>query len=1072
FGTNNGSLIVLDMPSGIELVNMSFGSLWGWGQEPTVAVGNTDNDPGREILFSTKGGLYCIDYETKRVQWNSVGADGSQLTLGTMVLVDPDGDGVDDIVFRNHKRYYRLDNEGKIVHNVSLEVFEDPPHWVDDYLGWPCRLIVDDLDGDGDTEVFISDCGSSMIPEIYKVGHHVWIINLETGVMEYSKEWNNTIFWSDPMLFSHNGSKYVAIGLASYGEGNDTIIIDLDDMSYEMVDVYNREDTSLTFRWISQIPSDNDTILLFGSYNCYAIAWSFQDRKLIWVSPGGTGRANVESPLFVCDIDNDEKYEVLLPVGPVHVLDGRTGELEKRLMINGPNYHGERTTIGDFDGDGFMEICQGLHFWQQETYNIIIIDTDVIVYAIEVPSDGDSMILYASIDNEVPILLRNMTEERLPSNIELFMSNDPCNTFGEFQLFPGNGSHGTTMDSLIIISTYTIENTDEGTFLNLTVIPDWNFSHEGMNDLSVGFTSAMGTPYLTIFKDLFVVERDLELIGDIIISHLEEVLQDGDWLLPSEPLHVSGLDVVYEGTESLHPHRDAFTLDVFDGSVWANLSFTEGEPLEMDLRSPDVDGGFEIVVRIYQVPLGEHGLGRANFTLKVDGTGPHVVDFFPRDSTWFCEPRIPFAILINDEGSGVDPLSIEYCMVRDLNATDRLWQHVTPDETTEVELGLRAQSEYSFSEGSTYILWRFTDHLGNKGSIDHVVNIDLQGIYFHDFSPLGWVATRAVDVTVSVSDRGGSGVNPMSLEYSYSHTDLFSFSEWHTAGVLGDDDRFKIYKKYLGVEGSSNLIRFRGRDNAGNEAISSSIYTVYIDTLPPEISFVDIVNGSIQDPSLKQVLINVTDESSGLSEIVMGSILDVEANEEIGFTLGSIKGSDSPSLFEFIWNRDTGPELNIMVKWWDNANNIAEASIHFFLDQPPVIIDVSPVNGSSFINGTAVNFSVDFNEPNGEEVSIVWLLDGSVVLSTEAIFTNSSIPLGEHHVLVRVEDGRFEVVESFEISIIAGPDVGGPPPDDPGYVTDDNVDFIGWLIVLLIISGLIITVIVLLRRKKNPRIDP
>jgi len=1051
FGTYNGSLIVLDMPSGVELVNMSFGS--PRGQQPTVAVGNTDDDTSQEILFSTWEGLFCIDYRTKEVQWRrGISVFGSSRTLGTMVLVDPDGDGVDEIVMRSLNNYYHLDNEGRVVHNVSLEVFEDHPYWMEDYLGWSCRLIVDDLDGDGDVEVFISDYGASMIPEVYKRGQHVWIIDLDTGVMEYSNEWNNTLFYSDPMLFSHNGSKYITIGLSSYGQGNDTIIIDLDDMSYEMVDVYNKENTSLTFLWISQIPSDDDTILLFGTSSAYAIAWSFQDRKVIWVREGGSGSASVESPLFVCDIDNDKVYEVLLPVGPVHVLDARTGELEKRLDISGAKYRGEKTMIGDFDGDGFTEICQGLPMYWLETFDIVYIDTDIILYDIEVPTDGATMTLYAGIDNEVPIFLRNMTEKRLPSNIELFMSNDLWNTFGEYKLFPGNGSHGTTMDSLITISTYTIEYTDEGTYLNLTMIPDWNFSHEGPNDLSVGFKSAMGTLYLHKFEDLFVVEGDLELTGDIIITHSEEVLREGDWLLPSEPLQMSGLDVVYEGTEALHPPPDAFTLDVFGGIGWSNLSFLEGEALEIDMSSPVEDGEFEIIARIFQVPVGEYGQGRANFTLRVDGTGPHVVDVFPHNSSWFCEPRIPFAILIDDEGSGVDLLSIEYCMVRALNTTDRLWQHVTPDETAEVERGLRAQSEWSFSEGSTYILWRFTDHLGNKGSTDHIVNIDLQGLYFHDFSPTNWVHSRSenISVIVSVSDRGGSGVNVSSLEWSYSHTDLLSFSEWAPVEVSEQDGQQIVLLKYDGVEGKTNLIRFRGRDMAGNEPISSQVYEVWIDTVYPWVEIVDIWPWLRQDPALRSVRVNVTDWTSGIGGVI-AFLQEREGEGYWNLTVELVEGTEHWAVYELSWTESTLPGLNLRVHVWDNAGNHFGHVEGIYLDRSPSIIQMSPLDGASFENGTVVNFTIELSDPDGDDLSVEWWL-GYVLLSSEANFSTSSLSVGAHNISVIVRDRYHEVVGRLGITVTeVQEEPVEPPQEEPPKVTRETDWWSVWWVVGIVV---------------------
>ncbi len=1070
FMTVNGTLIVLDVPTGVEILNMTFGRYWVHGSY--LAVGNLDNDEYREIVLFNGTALICLDFKDEVILWTSEAhlTSNPYRAQGPITLVDPDGDGIDEILVRTNTNYYRLDNNGDIVHNVSLALWGDsmPGGW--SYLGWPTRMIVEDLDGDGDLEVFMSGWGWSVIPEILNQGRQFWIIDLASGDIEFSHQFNDTTFFSDPVLFGHDGEWHIAIGLQDYYGGKELLIIDPAGRSWEMVDVCAT--SNICTLWITLIPDEDDTILFLSTNQSWTMAWSYGKRRILWMDTRGFGGSRfIESTPVVCDIDNDEEWEVIVPIGPIHVYDAATGEEE--FKFDSPPgitiYNDERTGFGDYDGDGYTEICQGVEYYFEELFKIYYIDTDVLDYEIEIRSEVPSMTLYAGIANEVPILIRNMTEERLPSLIELSMSNDPWNTFGEYRLFPGNGSQVTTMDGLINVSTYTIEFADEGTLLNLTVIPDWNFSHEGTNDLSVGFTSLMGMHILRPFENLFAVERDLELTGEIITTHSEEVLQEGDWLLPSEALLMSGPVVVYEGTESLHPPRDAFNLDVFDGSAWANLSFSVGETLKIDLLSPSVDGEFKIVVRVFQVPVRKHGLGRYNLTLHVDGTIPFVVDVFPHNSSWFCEPRIPFAILIDDEGSGVDHLSIEYCMVRDLNTTDRLWQHVTPDETTEVELGLRAQSEYSFSEGSTFILWRFTDHLGNKGSTDHVVNIDLHGIYFHDFSPLDWVRTRGVDVNVSVTDRGGSGVNISTLEYSYSHSDLFSFTEWTSAGVYGDGGDPSIYHKYLGVEGSTNLIRFRGRDNAGNEAISSQIYTVWIDTVYPQVEIVDIEPWLRQDPSLRSVRVNLTDWTSGIGGVV-AFLHESEGEGTWNLSVEFVEGTVHWAVYDLSWVNGTLPTLNLEVRVWDNAGNHHGNHYRIVLDRRPSIIEISPLDGSSFENGTVVNFTIELLDPDGDDLSVEWWL-GHVLLSNEANFSTSSLPVGAHNISVIVRDRYHEVVGRLGITVTEMQEEPvEPPQEEPPKVTRETDWWsVLWLVALVVVIVIAAALALLLRRNAEDR---
>ncbi|MCK4970262.1 MAG: VCBS repeat-containing protein, partial [Thermoplasmata archaeon] len=460
FITVNGTLIVLDVPTGIEILNMTFGRYRVHGSYLTV--GNLDNDEYREIVLFNGTALICLDFMDEVVLWTSEAhlTSNPYRAQGPITLVDPDGDGIDEILVRTNTNYYRLDNNGDIVHNVSLALWGDsmPGGW--SYLGRPTRMIVEDLDGDGDLEVFMSGWGWSAIPEILNQGRQFWIVDLASGDIEFSYQFNDTIFFSDPVLFDHDGSFYIAIGLDGYSHGRELLIIDPTNKSWEMFDV-DLASTMTTF-WITLIPNEDDTVLFLSTNKSCAMAWSYGKKQLLWLHPRGGGY-RIESTPVVCDIDNDGDWEILLPIGPVHVYDAVTGEEEIEFEPPPGTYlfNDERTGYGDYDGDGFTEICQGVEYYFAELFKVYYIDTDVLEYDINIPSEDSSLTLYAGIENEVPILLRNMTEKRLPPLIELSLSNDPWGSIGRYQLFPGNGSHHTTVYGLINVSTYTIEFADE-----------------------------------------------------------------------------------------------------------------------------------------------------------------------------------------------------------------------------------------------------------------------------------------------------------------------------------------------------------------------------------------------------------------------------------------------------------------------------------------------------------------------------------------------------------------------------------------------------------------------------------
>ncbi len=93
FMSLNGTLIVLDVPSGVELLNMTLTEHRVWAS--CLAVGNLDSDVSKEILVSNRTALICVDFEDGYVLWtNDIElVPYSHRAGGPITLIDPDGDG-------------------------------------------------------------------------------------------------------------------------------------------------------------------------------------------------------------------------------------------------------------------------------------------------------------------------------------------------------------------------------------------------------------------------------------------------------------------------------------------------------------------------------------------------------------------------------------------------------------------------------------------------------------------------------------------------------------------------------------------------------------------------------------------------------------------------------------------------------------------------------------------------------------------------------------------------------------------------------------------------------------------
>ncbi len=1071
FISRNGTLIVLDVPSGAELLKMTVARYNVWGSY--LAVGNLDGDVYKEIVLYNGTALICVDFKEEVVLWTS----DVHLTTnpyraqGPITLVDPDGDGIDEILVRTNTNYYHLDNKGGIVHNVSLALWGDsmPGDW--SYLGWPTRMIVEDLDGDGDLEVFMSGWGWSMKPEILNQGRQFWIIDLATGNIEFSHQFNDTIFYSDPVLFDHDGDWYIAIGLWDYYGGKELLIIDHAGRNWEMVDVCAT--SSMCTAWLTIIPDEDDTILFLSTNQSWAMAWSYCRREILWMYPRGAELRLMESTPITCDIDGDGEWEVLVPIATVHVFDAATGEEE--FEFDSPPgiviYNDERTGIGDYDGDGYTEVCQGVKYWDEEYFKIYYIDTDVLDYEIEIQSEGPLIQMYAGIENRLSVAIVNMTERRLPSSLVITFFNDPWDTVAEYTLCPSNGTFEAPYPGLIGLSGYTVVTDGHRIYLNLSLVPSWEFDYEGPNHLDVSFVSLMGTKYQRTFDDLFSVEDDLVLSGNAEIRWRGETIGDGDWIIPDQAMEITKLDVLYEGSDGIHPPRDSFILIYSDGNVMVNHSFEEGEQMTVGATSPVADGDYPVSLRVYQLPVGRYGGGAYNITLRVDGTNPYEGGHFPDNSSWFCDNNVALAILLMDDGSGIDPLQVEYCWVRDVNRIDKMWQHATPDDMTEVDGGVLVQLEMPFGEGTTFVLWRFSDHLDHRATFNHTINVDLQGISFHDFAPVGWWNIRHdhIPVSINVSDEGGSGINESSIEWSYSHSDLLSLSQWTPVQLTEHQGTYTVHMNYTGLEGTTNLIRFRGRDMAGNQALSSRVYVVWIDTTPPEVTLLTDTS-YLLDPALDSLRVMITDGNSGVTERVGVTIFNIGAGTEYHPGITIVESSIHSMTIDLALIERNGTEYRINIEAWDVAGNRLGASRWFDLDQPPVITEILPEDGASFIEGTAIEFSVTWEEPNGEEPSIEWW-DGDTLLSEEAVFNLTSLPVGEHDVSVTIQDSHHEVTErvSFEITERPEEPIEPPSPEDPSkpVVDDDILNPLWVLIIIVIIVMAALLVSIYLRRDQT-----
>jgi hypothetical protein len=1051
FGGYNGTLLVIDAWNGVELVNLSL-------PEDTFAgplVGELDGDDSTEIIFATHKFLYCYDFDDRRIQWKR-----DYYQSSPCYLVDYDGDGMDEILMQSNKNFRLVDNDGKEIYNISLDIFNETVNSISD-------PIVEDIDRDGDLEVILVSRGMAwMWPGI---GRHIWIIDLASGQFEYTRKFDDVVFQSYPIIMSWNGSLHLAVGLLGDRSNNSSelMLFDLINKTYELHSLFGDIDEYDRYtNFICLVPSDEGPLVFASIRHEHFAAWSVADKKVLWNRTVPRSRAQVRSPAVSCDIDGDGDYEVLVPNGPLYVIDAISGNIENKIQFSLQwdrlhPYSEHRLTVGDFDGDGFTEIVGGNKNWlKTDRYDFLCFDNAPMRIYLDGATEGDRKVFYAGMEHHLLFGITNFSVGRTSNEVMVTFHNDPRGTILRVLCYPENGSISIMDNELLQDLTVSFAFINDMLILDLSLTPSWNYSFEGFNDVTLNFTTRTGSEHGRMFTEAFRVERDLVLAGEPSSSWIQGPLESDEWILPGETIETTGMDVTYEGTADVRPPVDAFMFEVnVDGTI-DNISFQEGQAIDFFTKSPGRDGPFILKVRLLEVYLGTYGDGSYKLRLNVDGTPPALLDLHPENGTWFSTEVIVIAFIVDDLGCGIDTGSVRYRMGADGTEPPGEWQNLKRFELSRKPEGWMVLKSMKLEEGQTLLEWEVSDMLGLVWAFNITVGVDLHGVLFKDFSPVGWANTSEVEVSITVEDIGGSGVNGSSIQYSYSTDGLFSFTDWMSVGPFDDGQSLEAFLVYSGEEGKDNIIRFRGRDMAGNEVISSSTYEVWIDSTSPNVTIKHPSLEEIVDPSNGTIRTMVYENGSGL-DVIDHILIDESTGERIDITKDVEMLGDGWHSLTARYEPSGGPWYTYEVRSRDIAGNTEGlVAVRFKVNEAPTARITSPVGDGKYLVGTEIFFNSSISDPDDDDVDIVWILDGSLTFTNVTHFHNDSIEAGNHTIRLTVNDPYYQSSHEIQFQILEAPEP--PPVDDEEPVPygprigDDDGLFTNpmfWLIILVITSA-------------------
>lgn len=550
------------------------------------------------------------------------------------------------------------------------------------------------------------------------------------------------------------------------------------------------------------------------------------------------------------------------------------------------------------------------------------------------------------------------------------------------------------------------------------------------------------------YGSLFKVEPDVDFFGDLtVIGDYNGVLSKGDYVRPNERIQVTGMMVVYEGTEA-PPPNEYFGIRMVDniGNVFINKS-SSGKDIYFTYRTQEIAGREEINLSFVDlVGEADNAAGLVSFFYIVDVDAP--------------DP--PEEIIIRAD-SDIDNL-IGYDNDPEVFVT---W-NPAQDDTSEI-VGYM----YSFADGGGTNQGTFTENTQavipdlREGwneifvwSVDSASNFgpsQVASVYYDTEMPTfgvpnpapgSWVNTRTVNYEMIIKDEDGSGVRGSTVEYAVSFDGGRTYSAWEPTNLRNEGEQVKVRVFLNFREGQDNFIKWRAKDISGNGYIISDEFQVKVDTNP--ISFKAPIPAAPVEEDYISCGITISDIGAGVDGTTVEYSISYDGVSNYGpwqkLDLGETSENMIVSTPPIFFEKDT---LNY-IKWraMDGAGNGYTYSDDYPIDvkpeavnRDPVPIITSPVPQTKYLETVEILFDGSTSvDPDDDELQFFWYSDKDGYIGTDPIL-EKRLSQDNHLITLHVFDGISNRSISVKVSVIPDPssiDTDGDGIPDFNDDDDDN----------------------------------
>ena len=255
------------------------------------------------------------------------------------------------------------------------------------------------------------------------------------------------------------------------------------------------------------------------------------------------------------------------------------------------------------------------------------------------------------------------------------------------------------------------------------------------------------------------------------------------------------------------------------------FNFQEGEDNYIKWRARDMSGnGFS---------------ESAACNVKIDTTPVYFGESITPVNDWYSENEITVTITLSDQGSGVDPASVEYSISTQGPTKFGSWEKAGEEQIKAKKGGVyEITVTGDFSEGKdNYIMFRATDLVSNPLAESKKFNlkIDTTPVYYGKYlgPENGYFLQEEVVISIPLNDDG-IGIDPETVEYSVSKDGPAEnkFGSWKKVPSVPTGNTALIIVSHEFDWGRNNYIRFKAEDKLATGVTITDPIEIWINSEP------------------------------------------------------------------------------------------------------------------------------------------------------------------------------------------------------------------------------------------------